>query len=53
MLCHQEAVSLLESTLNEEKKADRKLNDIAESSANVQAAGGAPAKRRAGSSRSE
>jgi len=37
MLGHVEAVSLLEETLNEEKQADRKLNDIAESSVNEEA----------------
>ncbi len=34
-----QAVSLLQQTLNEEKAADEKLNTIAESSVNVQAAG--------------
>ena len=37
ILRHVQAVSLLEETLNEEKQADRKLNDIAESSVNEQA----------------
>ena len=39
ILGHVEAVSLLEETLNEEKQADRKLNDIAENSVNEQAEG--------------
>jgi ferritin-like metal-binding protein YciE len=37
ILGYVEAVSLLEETLNEEKQADRKLNDLAESSINEQA----------------
>jgi len=37
MLGHDEAASLLEETLEEEKNADRKLNDIAESQVNEQA----------------
>jgi ferritin-like metal-binding protein YciE len=37
LLGHVEAVSLLQETLNEEKQADRKLNDIAESSVNEDA----------------
>lgn len=37
LLGHMQAVSLLEETLNEEKQADRKLNDIAESSVNEEA----------------
>jgi ferritin-like metal-binding protein YciE len=41
ILGHLDAVSLLEQTLNEEKQADRKLNELAESGINEQAAGGA------------
>jgi ferritin-like metal-binding protein YciE len=37
MLGHMEAVSLLEETLTEEKAADRKLNDIADSMVNEEA----------------
>jgi ferritin-like metal-binding protein YciE len=37
MLGHEDAASLLEETLEEEKNADRKLNDIAESQVNEQA----------------
>lgn len=44
LLGHQEAVSLLEATLSEEKQADRKLNGIAESSANQEAVGRITAK---------
>lgn len=40
MLGHDDAVSLLEATLKEEKAADRKLNDIAENQVNEEAAGG-------------
>jgi len=40
MLGHDDAVSLLEQTLEEEKNADRKLNDIAESQVNEQAMSG-------------
>jgi len=39
ILGHDDAVSLLEQTLKEEKAADRKLNDIAESMVNEDAAG--------------
>jgi len=38
ILGEDEAVSLLEETLNEEKKADQKLTEVAESSINIQAA---------------
>jgi len=41
MLGHVQAVSLLEETLNEEKQADRKLNDLAENGINEEAADGA------------
>lgn len=37
LLGHDEAVSLLEETLQEEKQADRKLNDLAESTVNQDA----------------
>jgi len=37
MLGHDEAVSLLEATLKEEKAADKKLNDIAETQVNEDA----------------
>jgi ferritin-like metal-binding protein YciE len=37
LLGHTEAVSLLEETLNEEKQADKKLNDIAEEMVNEDA----------------
>ena len=39
----REAADLLQQTLNEEKAADEKLNQIAEGSVNAQAAGGATA----------
>jgi len=39
MLGHTDAASLLEQTLKEEKAADKKLNDIAESMVNEEAAG--------------
>ena len=38
ILGEDEAVSLLEETLNEEKEADQKLTEVAESSINIQAA---------------
>lgn len=41
MLGHAEAVTLLEQTLKEEKEADRKLNELAESEVNDEAAGSA------------
>jgi len=44
LLGHTEAVSLLEQTLKEEKAADRKLNDIAASMINEEAAGTAESK---------
>jgi ferritin-like metal-binding protein YciE len=40
LLGHMDAVSLLEETLGEEKAADEKLNEIAESIVNEEAAGG-------------
>jgi ferritin-like metal-binding protein YciE len=40
MLGHDEAASLLQETLNEEKNADHKLNEIAESQINEQAMSG-------------
>jgi ferritin-like metal-binding protein YciE len=58
LLGHQEAVSLLEETLKEEKQADRVLNDIAESSVNEEAesqagnGGGTRSKRAAPKTRS-
>ncbi len=50
---HQEAVSMLEATLSEEKHADRKLNTIAENYGNAEEAGKTSAKTMAagGSSR--
>ena len=38
ILGEDEAVSLLEETLNEEKEADQKLTEVAESSINIEAA---------------
>ena len=38
ILGEDDAVSLLEETLNEEKEADQKLTEVAESSINIQAA---------------
>jgi ferritin-like metal-binding protein YciE len=58
LLGHQEAVSLLEETLYEEKQADRILNGLAESSVNAEAeshpgnGGGARSKRAAPKTRS-
>jgi ferritin-like metal-binding protein YciE len=43
ILGHSDAVSLLEQTLKEEKAADRKLNTIAESMVNEEAASGSGA----------
>ena len=40
LLGHDEAVELLEETLEEEKEADEKLTDIAESEINIEAAEG-------------
>jgi ferritin-like metal-binding protein YciE len=39
ILNEEEAASLLEETLNEEKEADEKLTELAESSINIRAAG--------------
>jgi ferritin-like metal-binding protein YciE len=39
LLGHNDAVSLLEETLNEEKAADKKLNDLAQNVVNEEAAG--------------
>jgi len=51
MLGHEDAASLLEETLQEEKNADRKLNDIAESQVNAHAmSGGEEEEETAGSS---
>jgi ferritin-like metal-binding protein YciE len=43
LLGHTAAVSLLDLTLNEEKEANRKLNDLAESDINNEASGGSGA----------
>lgn len=51
MLGHDDAVSLLQETLDEEKNADRKLNDIAESQVNEQAMSGGEETTTASSSR--
>lgn len=50
ILGHDEAVSLLDETLQEEKDADEKLNDLAQSAINEEAAGnsGRPKTRTAG-----
>src|SRR5204862_1127058 len=41
LLGHQDAIELLQDTLNEEKAADEKLTEIAESEVNEQALAGA------------
>ncbi len=43
LLGHTEAVSRLEETLQEEKEADKKLNDLAQNAINEEAAGGSGA----------